>query len=314
MVRVQGNPCQSSRTSSSGNPSRTRSGTRSSTDGFRLARGCSRPSWRSGSGCRAGRSGTRSRSWPGRASSRISRGAARSSASLSEKDLEEVYVLRRAIEEAAVRLAIARAADAEIAEMYARLAETEDAYERADLPAAWEADMAFHRTYCRMSGNGRLADLFEGLASQTVLLMRTALASHASLALDAACRAAPPDRRRDQGTGRRCGGARRGRALPVHAGPARRRLTRWPETPDRGLPPGAGHLIPGCHQRGLPPARAAPGPATPPGHTPVRRRFAGPAPRRADPMSATRAHGAATSLVEHPMRRSCAGGPPGRTP
>jgi DNA-binding GntR family transcriptional regulator len=103
-------------------------------------------------------------------------------ASLSEKDLEEVYVLRRAIEEAAVRLAIARAADAEIAEMYARLTETEDAYERADLPSAWEADMAFHRTYCRMSGNGRLADLFEGLASQTVLLMRTALASHASLA------------------------------------------------------------------------------------------------------------------------------------
>ena len=103
-------------------------------------------------------------------------------AALSEKDLEEVYVLRRAIEEAAVRLAIARAADAEIAEMYARLAETEAAYERADLPAAWEADMAFHRTYCRMSGNGRLADLFEGLASQTVLLMRTALASHASLA------------------------------------------------------------------------------------------------------------------------------------
>jgi GntR family transcriptional regulator, gluconate operon transcriptional repressor len=103
-------------------------------------------------------------------------------ASLSERDLEEVYVLRRAIEEAAVRLAIARAADAEIAEMYARLTETEDAYERADLPAAWEADMAFHRTYCRMSGNGRLADLFEGLASQTVLLMRTALASHASLA------------------------------------------------------------------------------------------------------------------------------------
>jgi DNA-binding GntR family transcriptional regulator len=103
-------------------------------------------------------------------------------ASLSEKDLEEVYFLRRAIEEGAVRLAIARASDATIAEMYDRLEEAEAAYERDDLPAAWEADMAFHRSYCRMSGNGRLTDLFEDLASQTVLLMRTALATHASLA------------------------------------------------------------------------------------------------------------------------------------
>jgi DNA-binding GntR family transcriptional regulator len=66
--------------------------------------------------------------------------------------------------------------------MYDRLAETEDAYERGDLPAAWEADMAFHRTYCRMAENGRLAALFEDLASQTVLLMRTALIKRASLA------------------------------------------------------------------------------------------------------------------------------------
>ncbi len=102
--------------------------------------------------------------------------------SLSEHDLDEVYVLRRAIEEAAVRLAVARASDDEIAAMYERLDAVEAAYGSTDLPAAWEADMAFHREYCRMSGNGRLLELFEGLASQTVLLMRTALATHASLA------------------------------------------------------------------------------------------------------------------------------------
>lgn len=102
--------------------------------------------------------------------------------SLSEHDLEEVYVLRRAIEEAAVRLAVERASNTEIAAMFERLAEAEEAYQRADLPAAWEADMAFHRSYCQMCGNGRLLELFEGLASQTVLLMRTALATHASLA------------------------------------------------------------------------------------------------------------------------------------
>ncbi|HYO43600.1 MAG TPA: GntR family transcriptional regulator, partial [Candidatus Limnocylindrales bacterium] len=36
--------------------------------------------------------------------------------SLSEHDLEEVYVLRRAIEEAAVRLAIGKASDADMAD------------------------------------------------------------------------------------------------------------------------------------------------------------------------------------------------------
>ncbi len=41
--------------------------------------------------------------------------------------------------------------------------------------------MAFHRSYCRMSGNGRLLALFDELALQTVLLMRTALATHESL-------------------------------------------------------------------------------------------------------------------------------------
>lgn len=102
--------------------------------------------------------------------------------SLTDQDLEEVYVLRQAIEEAAVRFAILRADQADLDEMYLRLVEAEEAYGRDELPAAWDADMAFHQTYCRMSGNRRLLALFEGLASQTVLLMRTELATHTSLA------------------------------------------------------------------------------------------------------------------------------------
>lgn len=101
--------------------------------------------------------------------------------SLTERDLEEVYVLRRAIEEAAVRLAIERATDEDIAGLFEILGEVEAAYERGDLAAAWETDMAFHRSYCRISGNGRLLELFDHLGPQTVLLMRTALDSHASL-------------------------------------------------------------------------------------------------------------------------------------
>ena len=101
--------------------------------------------------------------------------------SLTDRDLEEVYVIRRAIEEAAVRLAIARAGEADIAGMFEVLAEVEAAYGGDDLAAAWEADMAFHRAYCRLSGNGRLLTLFDHLAAQTVLLMRTALAGRESL-------------------------------------------------------------------------------------------------------------------------------------
>lgn len=101
--------------------------------------------------------------------------------SLTEQDLSEVYVIRRAIEEAAVELAVEHASEGEVEAMYAALRETELAYAAGDLAAAWEADMAFHRCYCRMSGNGRLLALFDSLASQTVLLMRTALATRASL-------------------------------------------------------------------------------------------------------------------------------------
>jgi DNA-binding GntR family transcriptional regulator len=102
--------------------------------------------------------------------------------SLTERDLGEVYVIRRAIEEAAARLTIERADDADVALIFEALAAAEAAYGGDDLAAAWDADMAFHRTYCRLSGNGRLLELFDQLASQTVLLMRTTLESHASLA------------------------------------------------------------------------------------------------------------------------------------
>jgi DNA-binding GntR family transcriptional regulator len=102
--------------------------------------------------------------------------------SLTERDLLEVYEIRRAIESAAVRLTIEHADDAAIAALFAAVAETERAYRGKNLTAAWDADMAFHRTYCRLSGNGRLLELFDGLASQTVLLMRTSLERHASLA------------------------------------------------------------------------------------------------------------------------------------
>jgi len=102
--------------------------------------------------------------------------------SLTERDLEEVYVIRRAIEEAAVRLAVERASDDDVGALFESLSAVETAYAGDDLAAAWEADMEFHRACSRLSGNGRLMELFDRLASQTVLLMRTSLDSRASLA------------------------------------------------------------------------------------------------------------------------------------
>lgn len=101
--------------------------------------------------------------------------------SLTDRDLEEVYVIRRAIEEAAARLTIERASDTDVAAMFEAVTAAETAYGGKDLGAAWDTDMAFHRTYCRLSGNGRLLELFDQLASQTVLLMRTSLEARASL-------------------------------------------------------------------------------------------------------------------------------------
>lgn len=102
--------------------------------------------------------------------------------SLTDRDLSEVYVIRRGIEQVAVELAIARATRQDVVELMRILEHVESIYERGDLAAAWEADMAFHREYCRLSGNGRLLELFDQLASQTVLLMRTSLAGHAPVA------------------------------------------------------------------------------------------------------------------------------------
>lgn len=102
--------------------------------------------------------------------------------SLTERDLAEVYEIRQAIEAAAVRLTVATASEADVVTLFDAVAAAEAAYEAGDLATAWEADMAFHRGYCELSGNRRLLDLFDHLASQTLLLMRTTVDSHASLA------------------------------------------------------------------------------------------------------------------------------------
>ena len=66
--------------------------------------------------------------------------------------------------------------------MFEAVAATEAAYRGDDLAAAWDADMAFHATYCRMSGNGRLLALFDSSPRRPCCSCATSLQAHASLA------------------------------------------------------------------------------------------------------------------------------------
>ena len=92
----------------------------------------------------------------------------------SESDLEEVYFARDVIETAAARLAIARAHKDELAALRKLLPKMEAAYQAGDYTTAWGLDLDFHRAIVVLGGNSRLLTTFDQLASETILLLRTA--------------------------------------------------------------------------------------------------------------------------------------------
>ena len=94
--------------------------------------------------------------------------------SATEADLEEVLVAREAIELAGARLAISRARDEDLRALGVLLDEVDEAYAAGDIVRAWQVDLEFHRRVFEAGGNSHLVDLFDPLASQTMLLMRAA--------------------------------------------------------------------------------------------------------------------------------------------
>jgi DNA-binding GntR family transcriptional regulator len=90
-------------------------------------------------------------------------------------DLEELYVVREALEVAAARLAIAKGHDKDLRRLRDKSAAVDKAYAEQDLVKAWQADLDFHKTLFELAGNRRMIRMYDQLATQSLLLMRASL-------------------------------------------------------------------------------------------------------------------------------------------
>lgn len=101
---------------------------------------------------------------------------------LTARDLAEVYAVREALEVGASAAVIARASDEQLEALGARLDAMERAWrEGADYLAAAEHDLAFHRALLTLTGNGRMAAIYDHMLTQTMLLLRTAAEANPTL-------------------------------------------------------------------------------------------------------------------------------------
>ena len=92
-------------------------------------------------------------------------------ARLSVPDVEELYDLREVCEGLAARRAAMHARREQLAELEELLARAEQCVRSQDRVRYSDVDVLFHGAIARMSGNGRLVEVLEGLRSQTRLLM-----------------------------------------------------------------------------------------------------------------------------------------------
>jgi len=80
--------------------------------------------------------------------------------SLTVKDVREIYVLRSAVEELAVRLVCREQDPNSLARLRSLMGDLREAASSADAAAVARADVAFHEGICAMSGNSRVHDVF----------------------------------------------------------------------------------------------------------------------------------------------------------
>jgi len=80
--------------------------------------------------------------------------------SLQAADVEEIYGLRAAIEGRAARLVATARDPAALSELRRLYEEMERAAGAGDVAAVYANDLAFHEGLCRLSGNGRLHEVF----------------------------------------------------------------------------------------------------------------------------------------------------------
>lgn len=88
------------------------------------------------------------------------------------KEVSDLYTVRRALEETAIRLATARLTEARLATLRELLDEINGALERGDLAEYGEADRRFHETIAGYSDNATLIECLDRLDLQ-VRIVRT---------------------------------------------------------------------------------------------------------------------------------------------
>jgi DNA-binding GntR family transcriptional regulator len=89
-------------------------------------------------------------------------------ARLAERDVRDIFEVRKQLEMVAVRLSIERASDAEVASLEEYLTESEHAHEALDIVAMTYANGGFHSAVYRSAHSSWLTTAMEPIRSQTI--------------------------------------------------------------------------------------------------------------------------------------------------
>jgi DNA-binding GntR family transcriptional regulator len=100
---------------------------------------------------------------------------------LSREEFVQAYQVREALEMLAVRLAVDRIEDGEIAHLQQLIDEMEQSAERNDPAAFFHANARFHEFLVQCSGNQKLAEMYRQLADQMGSYQMPSLALRGSL-------------------------------------------------------------------------------------------------------------------------------------
>jgi DNA-binding GntR family transcriptional regulator len=85
---------------------------------------------------------------------------------LTEKDLEDLYALRMALEELAIKTLIGNLDDNKISRLKTIVDKMKQVSQNGDVEEIIDADIEFHRTICELSGNLRLLEAWLNLSHQ----------------------------------------------------------------------------------------------------------------------------------------------------
>ncbi|MBW2410878.1 MAG: GntR family transcriptional regulator [Deltaproteobacteria bacterium] len=92
-------------------------------------------------------------------------------ARLTEKDMEELYSLRSAIEELAVRILIKNIEEDKIKKLESIVADMVQASKNDNIDKMISEDLRFHQTICEMSGHRKLLDVWLNLENQLQIFL-----------------------------------------------------------------------------------------------------------------------------------------------